>query len=115
MLLHYRTRVLFFHTEQKHNKTKKTKLKVKKQKKIASFFDSVHQDRLLLLVGVRVLDHPVLPDESLAAHVAGERLLAGVETHVAPEVSLVVELLGADVALVRLVAGMFREVLLERK
>ena len=105
---------MFFHTEQKHNKTKKTKLKVKKQK-IASFFDSVHQDRLLLLVRVRVLDHPVLPDESLAAHVAGERLLAGVETHVAPEVSLVVELLGADVALVRLVAGMFREVLLERK
>lgn len=61
-----------------------------------------------------MFDHPVLADEALAADVAGERLLAGVETHVATEVSLVVELLGADVALVRLVAGVLGQVLLKK-
>lgn len=60
-----------------------------------------------------MLDHPVLPDESLAADVARERLFSGVKTHVTPEVSLVIKLFGADVTLVRLVAGVLREMLLK--
>ena len=64
---------------------------------------------------VRVLDHTVFPDEAFPADVAGERLLAGVKTHVPPEVSLVVELLRTDVALVRLVACMLGQVFLQRK
>ena len=70
--------------------------------------------RRLLLVRVRVLHHPVLADEALAAHVAGERLLAGVQAHVAPQVRLVVELLRAHLALVRLVPGVLRHVLLKQ-
>ena len=70
--------------------------------------------RRLLLVRVRVLHHPVLADEALAAHVAGERLLAGVQAHVAPQVRLVVELLRAHLALVRLVPGVLGHVLLEQ-
>ena len=62
---------------------------------------------------VRVLEHPVLSDEALAADVAGEGLLPGVEAHVAAEVGLVVELLGAHLALVRFVAGVLRQMLLE--
>lgn len=38
----------------------------------------------LLLVRVGVLHHPILADEALAAGVAGEGLLAGVEAHVPP-------------------------------
>ena len=67
----------------------------------------------LLLVGVGVLDHPVLADEPLAAGLARERLLAGVEAHVSPEVRLVVELLRADVALVGLVPAVLGHVLLQ--
>lgn len=73
-----------------------------------------HHGRLLL-VGVGVLDHPVLADEALPAGLARERLLAGVETHVAPEVRLVVELLGTDVALVGLVPAVLGHVLLEEE
>jgi hypothetical protein len=69
----------------------------------------------LLLVRVGVLDHTVLPNEALAAHVAGERLLSGVEAHVAAQVSLVVELFGADLALVGLVAGMLGQMLLQHR
>ena len=64
---------------------------------------------------VGVLDHPVLADEPLAAGLTRERLLAGVEAHVAPQVGLVVELLRADVALVGLVAAVLRHVLLENE
>ena len=64
---------------------------------------------------VGVLDHAVLPDEAFPADVAGERLLAGVKTHVPPEISLVVELLRADVTLVRLVACVLGQVFLQRK
>ena len=67
----------------------------------------------LLLVGVRVLDHPVLADEPLATGLARERLLAGVEAHVSPEVRLVVELLRADVALVGFVPAVLGHVLLQ--
>ena len=70
--------------------------------------------RRLLLVRVRVLHHPVLADEALAAHVAGEGLLAGVQAHVAAQVRLVVELLGAHLALVRLVPGVLGHVLLKQ-
>ena len=66
-------------------------------------------------MGVGVLDHPVLPDESLAAHFAAERFLSGVEAHVPPQVGLVVELLRANLALVRLVTGMLGQVLLQIK
>ena len=70
--------------------------------------------RRLLLVRVRVLHHPVLADEALAAHVAGEGLLAGVQAHVAAQVRLVVELLRAHLALVRLVPGVLGHVLLKQ-
>ena len=85
-----------------------------KKIEFSRFFDLVHQNGLLLLVGIRVLDHPVFADEPFSADVTGERLLAGVETHVTPEVSLVVELLGADVALVRFVPGMLCQMFLEK-
>ena len=74
-----------------------------------------HHMGRILLVSVGVLDHPVLSDEALAADVAAEGLLAGVEAHVAPQVSLVVELLGAHFALVRLVPGMLGQVFLNQK
>ena len=74
-----------------------------------------HHVGRLLLVRVGVLDHAVLPDEPLAAHVAREGLLAGVQAHVAAQVSLVVELFGAHLTLVGLVAGMLRQVLLQIK
>jgi hypothetical protein len=64
---------------------------------------------------IRVLDHAVFPDEPFPADVAGEGLLAGVKTHMTPEVSLVVELLRADVALVRLVTCVLGQVLLQRR
>ena len=60
-----------------------------------------------------MLDHSVLPDEPLATDVAGEGLFTGVKTHVTPQISLVVELLRTNVALVRLVTSMLGQVLLE--
>lgn len=66
-----------------------------------------------LLVCVRVLHHPVLADEPLATHVTSEGLLARVQAHVSPQVRLVVELFGTDLALVRLVSGVLRHVLLK--
>lgn len=66
---------------------------------------------VLLFVRVEVLHHVVLPDESLAASITGVRLFASVEAHVPPEVSFVVELLRAYLALVRLVAGVLLQVL----
>ena len=80
---------------------------------LLSYESTSHVGRLLL-VGVSVLHHPVLADEALAANVAGERLLAGVQAHVAPQVRLVVELLRAHLALVRLVPGVLGHVLLEQ-
>lgn len=65
----------------------------------------------LLLVRLKVLHHVVLPDESLATIITGVRLFASVEAHVPPEVSFVVELLGAYFALVRLVTGVLLQVL----
>ena len=62
-----------------------------------------------------MLDHPVFSDEPLPADVAGEGLLSGVQTHVAAEVRLVVELLGTDLALVRLVTRVLGKMLLKRK
>lgn len=59
-----------------------------------------------------VLQHVVLPNEALAAGLAGVGLGARVQTHVAPQVRLVVELLGTLVALVGLVAGVLGQVLL---
>ena len=69
--------------------------------------------RGLLLVSVGVFDHPVLADESFAADITGERLLARVEAHVPSKVRLVIELLWAHFALVRLVARVFCQVLLQ--
>ena len=83
-----------------------------KELRLVSHDPARHMGRLLL-VCVGVFDHPVLPDEALAAHVAGEGLLPGVQAHVPPQVSLVVKLFGAHLALVRLVAGMFGQVLLK--
>lgn len=68
----------------------------------------------LLLVSVRVLHHPVLPDEALPAHVAGEGLLARVKAHVASQICLVVELFGTHFTLVRFVSSVLGEVLLEQ-
>ena len=68
----------------------------------------------LLLVGVSVLHHPVLPDEALAADVAGEGLLSSVKAHVASQIGFVVELLRTDFTFVRLVSSVLGEVLLEQ-
>lgn len=59
-----------------------------------------------------VFQHVVLAYEPLAAGVARERLLARVQTHVPSQVRLVIELFGALVALVGLIAGVFLDVLL---
>ena len=69
--------------------------------------------RGLLLVSVGVFDHPVLADESFAADITGEGLLASVEAHVPPKVRLVIELLRAHFALVWLVPSVFCKVLLQ--
>ena len=68
--------------------------------------------RGLFLVRVRVFDHPVFPNEPFAADITGERLLAGVEAHVPSKIRLVVELLGAHLTLVWLVARVLGQVLL---
>jgi hypothetical protein len=60
-----------------------------------------------------VLDHTVLADESFATDVTGKRFFTGVKTHVTPEISLVVKLLGTDVTLVRFVSSMLGQVLLK--
>jgi len=75
-------------------------------------YESTSHVGSLLLVGVSVLHHPVLSDEALPAHVAGEGLLPGVKAHVASKISFVVELLRTDFTFVRLVSSVFREVLL---
>lgn len=59
-----------------------------------------------------VLQHVVLAYEALAAGLASVGFGARVQTHVAPQVRLVVELLGTLVALVGLVAGVLGQVLL---
>ena len=71
--------------------------------------------RCLLLVRVCVLHHPVLADETLSTHITRERFFAGVQAHVSPQVCLVVELLRADLTLVRLVPWMLRHVLLKQR
>jgi len=78
---------------------------------LLSYESSGHVGRLLL-VGVRVFHHPVLADEALATHVAGERLLARVKAHVASQIGFVVELFGTDFTLVRLVSRVLGEVFL---
>jgi len=75
-------------------------------------YESTSHVGSLLLVGVGVLHHPVLSDEALAAHVAGEGLLSCVKAHVASQISFVVELLRTDFTFVRLVSGVLRKVLL---
>ena len=77
-------------------------------------YESTSHVGSLLLVGVSVLHHPVLSDEALPAHVAGEGLLPGVKAHVASKISFVVELLRTDFTFVRLVSSVLREVLLEQ-
>ena len=80
---------------------------------LLSYESSGHMGRLLL-VGVRVFHHPVLADEALATHVAGERLLARVKAHVASQIGFVVELFGTDFTLVRLVSRVLGEVFLKQ-
>ena len=80
---------------------------------LLSYESSGHVGRLLL-VGVGVLHHPVLPDEALATHVAGERLLARVKAHVASQIGFVVKLFGTDFTLVRLVSRVLGEVFLKQ-
>ena len=77
-------------------------------------YESASNVRRLLLVSVRVLHHPVLPDEALPAHVAGEGLLARVKAHVASQIRLVVELFRTDFTLVGFVSCVLGEVLLEQ-
>ena len=62
-----------------------------------------------------MLNHAILSDESLATDVTGKRFFTGVQTHVTPEISLVVELLRTDVTLVGLVTSMLGQVLLKNK
>ena len=64
-------------------------------------------------MGVGVLHHPVLSDESLATNLATEGFLPSVQAHVSPQVRLVVELLGTNLALVRLVTSVLGQVLLQ--
>ena len=80
---------------------------------LLSYESSGHMGRLLL-VCVRVFHHPVLADEALATHVAGERLLARVKAHVASQIGFVVELFGTDFTLVRLVSRVLGEVFLKQ-
>ena len=77
-------------------------------------YESTRHVGRLLLVGVGVLHHPVLSDEALAAHVAGEGLLPSVKAHVASQIGFVVELLRTDFTFVRLVSSVLGEVLLEQ-
>ena len=77
-------------------------------------YESASNVRRLLLVSVRVLHHPVLPDEALPAHVAGKGLLARVKAHVASQIRLVVELFRTDFTLVGFVSSVLGEVLLEQ-
>lgn len=64
-----------------------------------------------LLVRLEVLHHVILPDETLAAIITGVGLFAGVQAHVPSEVRLVVELLRANLALVRFFAGVLLQML----
>ena len=80
---------------------------------LLSYESTSHVGRLLL-VGVSVLHHPVLADEALAAHVAGEGLLPSVKAHVASQISFVVELLRTDFTFVRLVSSVLGQVLLQQ-
>jgi len=59
-----------------------------------------------------MFDHAILAYETFATNITGERLLACVQAHVPPQVRLVVELLGANLAFVGLVSLMFGHVLL---
>ena len=74
-----------------------------------------NQEGLFLLVSVGMFDHSVFPDESLSADIAGERLLPCVQAHVTSKIRLVVELLGADLAFVGFITGMFSKMLLEER
>jgi hypothetical protein len=62
-----------------------------------------------------MFDHPVLTDESFATDFTREWFFSSVQTHVPPEIGLVVELLGTDLALVGLITGVFGEVLLKEE
>jgi len=66
----------------------------------------------LLLVCIRVFHHSVLPDESLSTDVAGERFFPRVQTHVSPQIRLVVKLFRAHFTLVRFVPRVFGHVFL---
>ena len=61
-----------------------------------------------------MFDHAILAYETFATNITGERLLACVQAHVPPQVRLVVELLGANLAFVGLVSLMFGHVLLQK-
>lgn len=64
-------------------------------------------------VRLDVLDHVVLADETFRANLTHERFLAGMKTHVSPQVGLVVELFRAERTLVRLVTCVLLLVLVE--
>lgn len=64
-------------------------------------------------VSLNVFDHMVLADESLVADLAHERLLARMETHVTPQIRLVIKLFRAQRTFVGLVSGMFLLMLVE--
>lgn len=59
-----------------------------------------------------MFQHVVLANEPLPAGVTGVRFLARVQAHVPPQVRLVIELFGALFALVGLLAGMLRDMVL---
>jgi len=67
---------------------------------------------LLFLVSIRMFDHAILTDEAFATNLTGKRFFARVQAHMSPQVCLVVELLGANLAFVWLVSLMFGHVLL---
>ena len=60
-----------------------------------------------------MFDHAIFPNETFTTNLTGERLLARVQAHVSPQVRLVVELLGTNLALVRLVTSVLGQVLLQ--
>ena len=76
---------------------------------------SCHEYRLLFLVSIRMFDHTIFANETLATDFTGEGFLAGMEAHVPSQIRFVIELLRAHFTFVRLVSSMFGKMLLQRQ
>ena len=61
-------------------------------------------------MSVRVFDHAIFTNETFATNLTGEWLHSRVQAHVPPQVRLVVELFGTNLAFEGLVARMLGQV-----